>query len=197
MTHATAGLRATSFVAAAGLMGLATIAALTMTLQLAPSEPFGAAAPVVVIRPEPAPPPQQPEPVRTPRQNPVRETPFAEAPRVFDDEAPPTYTDDQPVLGPMGPVEITNPRWLQRPRSLAHYYPRRALQMGMEGEVILDCRVSTVGALDCTVARETPPNWGFGEAAVRIARDHRMAPATRDGQAVEARHRMRVPFNLD
>ncbi len=43
---------------------------------------------------------------------------------------------------------------------------------------------------------ETPANWGFGLAALRISRDYRMVPAMRDGQAVEGRHWMRVPFEV-
>jgi hypothetical protein len=31
---------------------------------------------------------------------------------------------------------------------------------------------------------------------MQIARDHRMAPAMRDGVPVEGRYRMRVPFEL-
>jgi protein TonB len=83
-----------------------------------------------------------------------------------------------------------------RPRNLASYYPRRALAREITGEVLLDCRVSALGALDCTIIAENPQNWGFGVAAQRIARDHRMTPASRDGVAVEGRYRMRVPFEL-
>jgi hypothetical protein len=44
---------------------------------------------------------------------------------------------------------------------------------------------------------ETPRGWGFGEAALAIAADHRMAPATRNGAPVEGRYTMRVPFELN
>jgi protein TonB len=64
------------------------------------------------------------------------------------------------------------------------------------GDVVLDCLVSSAGRLDCDVVSETPSNWGFGEAALAISRDHRMAPATRDGMAVQGRYRMRVPFQV-
>jgi len=197
MAYAAAGLRATSFVASAGVLGLAVLAALTMSIQMMPADPFDQRVPVVDVVSEPPPPPVEPEQqVRTERNIIVDEQPFTQR-TVFDAEAPPTEDYRPPSFGPPEPVTILTPRWLQRPSNLARYYPRRAIAMEMEGEVVLDCLVSTAGALNCTVASETPPSWGFGEAALRMAREHRMEPAQRDGVAVEGRHRMRVPFNLD
>ena len=86
---------------------------------------------------------------------------------------------------------------MQRPRDLERYYPRRALRMNMQGSATLDCRVAVDGWLNCTVLSETPSDWGFGEAALRIAREYRMVPAMRNGEAIEARYVMRVPFNLE
>jgi len=97
----------------------------------------------------------------------------------------------------VGPPTISNPHWLQTPRDLARYYPMMALRRDIEGEVQLDCLVTIAGALQCSVASETPANWGFGAAAIRIAQDYRMVPAMRDGAPVEARYRMRVPFRLN
>jgi protein TonB len=96
-----------------------------------------------------------------------------------------------------GPAEIVDPRWLRRPSNLDRFYPRRAREAGIEGQAQLDCRVDLHGALDCEAISETPPGWGFGQAAVRIAEAYRMAPAQRDGRPVEGRYRMRVPFNVD
>ncbi|HRO04993.1 MAG TPA: TonB family protein, partial [Terricaulis sp.] len=98
---------------------------------------------------------------------------------------------------PPQPAEVTDPRWTRRPRDLSRFYPARARERGVEGEVLLDCAVSAQGALDCAVARETLAGWGFGEAAQRIAAEHRMVPATREGQPVAARYRMRLPFELN
>lgn len=86
--------------------------------------------------------------------------------------------------------------WVRRPRDLERYYPRRARQLGVEGQVTLDCRVGLNGELTCVVVEETPPNWGFAEAALRIADEHRMIPAMRDGAPVEGRYVMRAPFTL-
>jgi hypothetical protein len=62
---------------------------------------------------------------------------------------------------------------------------------------MLDCTVATSGRLVCAIVSETPSHWGFGEAALRISRDHVMVPAMRDGAAVEGRYRMRVPFQVN
>lgn len=96
-----------------------------------------------------------------------------------------------------GPALIERPHWVRRPASLDRYYPRRAREVGMEGVVQLDCLVSAEGALRCVVEAESPANWGFGDAALRMARDHQMVPAARGGAAVEGRYQMRIPFQLD
>lgn len=96
-----------------------------------------------------------------------------------------------------GPVLIEHARWVRRPAGLDRYYPRRAREAGMEGVVELDCLVSAEGALRCAVEAESPANWGFAAAALRMAGDHQMVPAARDGAAVEGRHHMRIPFQLD
>jgi periplasmic protein TonB len=125
----------------------------------------------------------------------VIDEPFVPASLPTNSDAPPTHTV-LPFAPPAGPPEITNPQWLRRPTSLAAYYPPRAVSREVEGEVLLDCRVLTTGHLSCSILSETPENYGFGQAALRIARDHRMSPAMRDGVAIEGRYRMRVPFQL-
>jgi len=109
----------------------------------------------------------------------------------------PNPTGDSPMTPQRhSPPSARTPRLGARP-SLASYYPRRALARDISGQVLLDCLVDTNGALNCAIVSETPTNWGFGQAALRIAQDHRMVPASRDGQAVHGRYRMRVPFELD
>jgi protein TonB len=193
MAYADAGLRATSLAASATLLGLAVLAALTMSYTLRPGETPPQIGPIIAISPAPPPAPPSPAP---------------EAPRVRGEEAPfvidtPFAPQDLPVLSDISagyetqaPHIITNPVWRRRPENLARYYPRRALQMGAEGEAVLDCLVTAGGALHCVVAAETPPGWGFGAAALRIAREHQMVPATRGGVAAEGRYVMRVPFQV-
>ena len=101
-----------------------------------------------------------------------------------------------PATPDPGPPTISNPHWLQTPRDLARFYPARAVRREIEGVAQLDCLVTAAGTLRCTVVSETPANWGFGAAALQIAESYRMAPAMRDGVAVEGRYRMHVPFQL-
>jgi len=193
MAYALATRAASLCASGLAMIGLATIALMaTYTIELV--EPATSPAAIDVVRP-PEPPPQAVEP---PRRMPVStETmdisllPQPDSSAIADPQWP--SLDYAP---PPGPVEITAPHWLQRPRDLSRYYPSRALARGVEGEVLLDCRVSTGGALDCSIIAESPQGWGFGAAALRISRDHRMAPATSAGAVVEGRYRMRVPFEI-
>lgn len=195
MTHSL-GARATSLAASAALLGIAVFAAFSASIQLG-ANPLSLPGPVIDILP----PPEPPEPITRRQTPPPRVAPPQELTAAVADPPPQTTTIATTVpfdFGPpVGPQEITNPRWLRRPQNLASYYPRRAVARNIAGQVMLDCLVDTNGALNCSVILETPANWGFGEAALRIARDHRMVPATRDGQAVQGRYRMRVPFELE
>lgn len=195
MAHAL-GMRATSLAGSAGFLALLVAAALSVTYT-AISPPQLPTGPVVEITPEPIVPPP-PEPTRT---RPPPPAPPTEPARSTVDPVTPQPPQPPTETGPVGPaqppyVTVTNPMWLQTPRNLARYFPARALAMGREGQVVLDCAVGTDGRLSCAVVSETPPGWGFGEAALRISRDYRMTPAMRDGVAVEGRYRMRVPFNI-
>ena len=187
-------MRATSLAASAALLAFAGIAALTVSwtvAQLAPQPEGG----VILSEPEPTTlPPATPV---IPRTHPV------DTSRPADQPAEPATTasisTDPGATGPVvdpGPPTISNPHWLQTPRDLARYYPMMAVRREIEGAVQLDCLVTTSGALQCAVVSETPANWGFGAAALRIAENYRMVPATRDSAPVEGRYRMHVPFRL-
>lgn len=192
MAHAM-GVRATSFAASAVLLGLAVLGALSVSVTLT-QIPLISPPPVELANPPADPPKPQPPVIRqTPPQNPVAdETPTEQPVEVSQ----PTPIDFVAPVAPPRPIQITNPHWLQRPRDLGVYYPRRAEARGVTGEVVLDCLVTTSGRLNCDVVSETPTSWGFAEAALRISRDHRMVPATQDGTPVQGRYRMRVPFEV-
>ncbi len=142
--------------------------------------------------PPPPPPPDRPPPPPPPEQ---RVPPP-------DLSAPPTPTPIpvavDPPPAPPTPSVITNPQWLERPnaRDFARYYPERALERGQEGRVNLACIVAADGRIACTVTSEDPSGWGFGEAALRISRHFRMAPATRDGAATSG-GRVNVPIRFN
>ncbi len=191
-------VRAASFAISAGLLSAAAIAALTATFTSVsfrlPDVPI---IDTILERPnEPPPPPITQTPPRT--LPPTSEFEQIETVLPTNDVAPIEPIASTYVIGaPYSPPMITNPRWLQRPSGLEDYYPRRALLRGVEGQVVLDCLVTTSGTLNCAVVSETPANWGFAEAALRISRDYRMVPAERDGVPAEARYRMVAPFRLE
>lgn len=189
------GMRATSVGASAVLLGLAVFAAFSVTISFQTNggdRPLD--IPMVTLRPDPPPPVERPRapPPERPLQEPTQLT--FEPPTTPNTDAPQTATYFPPPE--TGPARITNPRWLRQPRDLESYYPTRALARDIPGQVVLDCMVDVSGGLNCSVVSETPANWGFGQAALRISRDYRMVPAMRDGQAVEGRYRMRVPFEV-
>lgn len=196
MAHAL-GMRATSLASSAGILALLVAAALSVTYTTA-WQPPAQTTPIVDVltEPEPLPPP--------PVERQIQPPPPVDAQQISHEptqQIPLTNLDPVPYTGPAvqqqpAYVAITNPRWSRTPRDLARYYPARALAMGTEGQVVLDCLVGTDGRLACSVVSETPPNWGFAAAAIRISNDYRMVPAMRDGAAVEGRYRMRVPFDV-
>lgn len=191
--HAVDTRRLVSLGASVGLFGALALIALTTTLtaRLLPPLDLGP-PPIMTLVEQPPPPP----PLLAPPREPAPDTAIvAEAPPQ-EVTVPATPAAIPTAVASTGPPMVLNPRWLRRPQDLGRYYPRRALEMGRQGEVVLDCLVNTAGALACAVESETPTGWGFGEAALNIAGDHRMAPATQEGRAVEARYRMVVPFRL-
>jgi periplasmic protein TonB len=195
MTHALAA-RATSLGASLLVMGALVLAALTMTYTI--SEIDLTAAPPVIDMLTPPEPPPPPTPVRRETAPPLQTTEdLSPLPPLEREISTSELAPFESAATPPGPIVIHEPRWLQRPRNLTAYYPSRALDRNVEGAVRLDCLVRVSGVLDCAVVSESPEGWGFGEAAQRIARAHRMVPATRDGVAVEGRYAMRVPFEIE
>jgi protein TonB len=191
----TATVRATSLLASAGILGGLVIVALTFTYVLEIGDPFPEAPTFETVR-EPPPTPPPPEPVRQP----VRLPATVSDPMTTILPSQPTDPTDIVEIGPPTPFvaqEITDPHWIRRPRNLQRYYPRGAITRGVEGMVVLDCLVATTGDLRCQVISETPREWGFGDAALRIAAEHRMEPARSNGAPVEGRYRMRVPFRAE
>ncbi len=105
-----------------------------------------------------------------------------------------------PPPSPQQPLVIENPVWVQRPtlEDMQRYYPRRALENGEAGRVILDCSVIYGGRLSCRVRSETPSGQGFGEAAIAIAREFRIAATQPDGTPTNgARLTVPIVFQVD
>jgi TonB family protein len=93
------------------------------------------------------------------------------------------------------------PRILTKPTDaqIKAAYPVRALSDQVAGGAIITCIVSEQGVLAaCRVGREVPDGYGFGQAAVDLAQDFKMAPAQVDGEPVGgAPINIAVPFRTD
>jgi protein TonB len=101
--------------------------------------------------------------------------------------APPPPPPQLAAAPPAAPV-VVNPNWSSRPSGddMARYYPERAQRLEKNGSATLQCLVTARGTVtDCRVLSETPPDFNFGEAALRLSRLFRMNPKLQDGQVVE------------
>lgn len=144
---------------------------------------------------------EEPPPAPPPPQIIERSPPEAQRPTPANIDAPPTPSFDPIPDGPPAPPSPPAPAYidatfLQRPdgADFERFYPRRALERGMSGNVVLDCTVASNGRLACAIASETPTGWGFGEASLRAAREFQVAPATADGHPTSG-GRLRVPMS--
>lgn len=80
----------------------------------------------------------------------------------------------------------------------ARFYPTPAMRQDVDGRVVLRCKVTPGGRLDaCWVKDETPPEFGFGEAALTIAQRMRLVPPANapayDAQAFDRSFNFRIP----
>jgi len=116
--------------------------------------------------------------------------------------APQTANVEPSILGSATPQQAQRPPtgtvvWAQRPssRRIADLYPRSALNDGVGGRVVLDCRVLGDLSVSCSVASETPSGAGFGRAALSAANSYRARATLSDGSsAVGSSTRIAVNF---
>ena len=189
--------RAASLAASAAMLGAGALVALTVTYELPrTTDPIMEPPTINTAIEQPLPPPEPTMRTQTLRLSPADRAPFMD-PIVADAEAPEIVDTPRAYVGPTDVQTVTSPHWLRTPRKIALQVARRALERGVNGDVVLDCRVLTSGFLQCGVVSETPAGFGFANAALRIAADHQMRPAMRNGAAVEGRYRMRIPFRVD
>ncbi len=60
-------------------------------------------------------------------------------------------------------------------QQVASAYPQRARRERVEGQGVVTCTVNAQGGLDnCSVTRETPGGYGFGQATLGLMRNFRM-----------------------
>jgi protein TonB len=100
---------------------------------------------------------------------------------------PTTVTTTVPTIPPtMAPVPATKPVETTPPRCLScppPPYPPAAERIGREGEVELEIAVDAKG--NVTATRVLKGDKAFRAAAQKAVRGWRIAPATKDGVAVE------------
>ena len=168
--------------------------------------------------PKPPPPPEPPKPVEnTPQTQPTPIDVRAPVQPPINIPYTPIWTDPVPTEThgstisvpdvPIAPIEkprppsvIGKPDWLRKPTpaQMMGAYPDRALRQNISGSAKLSCKVTAVGAVrDCVVLSETPSEYGFGGAALRVSKNFKMKPQTVDGQPVDgATVQVPIGFNL-
>ena len=102
---------------------------------------------------------------------------------------------------PQPAVMVRSPDWLRTPSEteIAGWFPSRARINHIGGRAIIDCAVTPSGHLeDCRVACESPPEYGFGEAALMLAPSFAMRAPTQSGKLVgRARVQTSINFQID
>jgi protein TonB len=107
---------------------------------------------------------------------------------------PPENTEEDFL--PMHRVSVP-PKFDEALISQAIVYPPIARRSGIEGRVILELFIDRTGRVQrITVLQETPPDRGFGEAAVKAFEGQRCSPAEANGQPVSVRYRYPLSFRI-
>lgn len=124
-------------------------------------------------------------------------------PVVLTPPPPPTTTNQRIIAPPVdptprAPAEIRDPTWLSQPTAteMGRYYPQGAIDANLSGLAVLQCQVTTAGALaGCVVASESPARAGFGKAALKLSAFFHMSPRTEDGSPVGGAS-VRIPIRF-
>lgn len=83
------------------------------------------------------------------------------------------------------------------PDDMSRYYPERAQRMEVQGKVELSCaNVVRRNPNGCTVVSETPLEYGFGDAALKMSRLFRFSPETIDGVPTDEPIQIPVAFTV-
>ena len=101
------------------------------------------------------------------------------------DAGPASSSSQQSAPPPAAAVGM--PSWLRKPDSndVARVYPLAARRARIGGYVKMSCKVTAEGLLTgCSIAAESPPDAGFGAAALGLASDFALTPTTSDGKSV-------------
>jgi protein TonB len=78
---------------------------------------------------------------------------------------------------------------------MAKVYPEKALRRKISGVAVIDCGVTTEGDLaDCALSSETPVNYDFGYAALKLAPLFNLEPRMKNG--VPVRYAVSIPIKF-
>jgi len=78
-------------------------------------------------------------------------------------------------------------RWAKFPdgTALSSYYPQKALDAEREGRATVDCIISDAeGHVHCSLLSETPANYGFGKATIKMIEDIGRVDMTKGAAAI-------------
>jgi protein TonB len=93
--------------------------------------------------------------------------------------------------------DITRPKFDTRALLRRLIYPAIAKRSGVEGRVILELLIDRNGKVQkITVRSETPPGYGFAEAAEAVFTGMECTPAKLNGENVAVRYRYPLRFRL-
>ena len=100
------------------------------------------------------------------------------------------------------PIRFANPtqmaagfRRMPSTDDMAKVYPEKALRRNVSGVAVIDCGVTTEGDLaDCALSSETPVNYEFGYAALKLAPLFNLEPRMKNG--VPVRYAVSIPIKF-
>lgn len=108
-----------------------------------------------------------------------------------------TTSEGPPPAPNLQVASHVDPEWAVKPTSddVARVYPTTARAANVSGKVAMSCVADIDGFLtECVIQDETPPRYGFGNAALEISAYMRMKPASNFG--VPTRAKVNVPVNF-
>ena len=83
------------------------------------------------------------------------------------------------------------------PIDTLRYYPPGAEKAGIWGSAVIACTLRISGDLEnCQLASETPPGWGFGEAALKMAPTLHARPHSVNGEPYEGALKVPITFRF-
>jgi TonB family protein len=90
------------------------------------------------------------------------------------------------AANPAPPVVLKNPVWAQKPTmaEMVSVYPKTAEKTNVSGKAVIDCRVGRDGRLGaCSIRKQDPAQYGFGQAALKLTPRFRMEAKDADGRS--------------